>query len=388
MDNQSPEGAKLISFRDCFKELGNLKFASLIFVCSCILASRSSCLYRAADFGPFDAKFETNYARLLRFFSTGVGDLIQKGVFRSVLQMALSSGEASFLAMDRTDWKHGDKWCNLLVVGLVFRGYLIPLVWVDIGHRGNSDVATRQMLLDRLEQWWPQGAVPLKAVPFLADREFAGEYWLLQLSKRGFAFVVRIKSNRKLKVWFKGELREKPCRPRIIGRYLRKKGYLSMEIVLCDELVCHLVCLPNTGKRDKEPYIYLLTSIENPERAGEFYRHRWSIETCFGHLKTNGFDLEAQGFDKNFKLEILMAIIVLLYTVCVLSGGLQEMIKEEPENLKKYQNGRNYRKKSIFRQGLSLLIAKIFTQNRYLFNIFNELNTCLSEFYTKTKIVV
>src|SRR5690606_17707349 len=123
------------------------------------------------------------------------------------------------MAMDRTDWQSGDTWRNLLVIGLSFRGYLIPLVWVDIGPRGNSDVATRLALLDRLAAWWPAAEVPLKTFPLVADREFAGEYWLLQIAKRGFSFVVRLKSNRQLNVWLNGQLRHKTAKLRVIQRF-------------------------------------------------------------------------------------------------------------------------------------------------------------------------
>jgi Transposase DDE domain len=388
---QTPEEAKIGSLRDCFKEIGDLKFATLLFVATCILSAKSCCLYKAADFAPNKAKFATNYARLLRFFATGIGETLQKGVFRAVLLLALASGNPCFLAMDRTDWKNGSKWCNLLVIGLVFRGYLIPLVWVDIGHRGNSDVQTRLDLLNRLADWWPKGEVPLKSFPFLADREFAGEFWLLQIAKLGFTFVMRVKSNRKLTIWANGKIRNNKCKPRVISRYLRRKGLNSMEIVLSDELLCHIVCLPNTGIRDKEPYIYLLTNIEQPDQAGEYYSRRWSIETCFGHLKTNGFDLEAQGFDVEYKLEIIMAVVCLIYTVCAVSGGLQEALAVEEKGLiilKNYKNGRSYRKKSLFRVGLSIAINTLMAINNSILELINELYTCISAFYAKTKIVV
>ncbi len=208
---QTPEEAKIAGLRDCFKEIGDLKFAALLFVSACILSARSCNLYRAADFAPVSGKkgsFRGNYARLLRFFATGIEESLLHGVFRAVLRLALGSGTACCMAMDRTDWKSGETWRNLLVVGLSFRGYLIPLVWVDIGHRGNSDVETRLALLDRLSAWWPTDKVPLKAFPLVADREFGGEYWLLQIAKRGFAFVARLKSNRQMSVWLGASLAE------------------------------------------------------------------------------------------------------------------------------------------------------------------------------------
>ena len=212
---------------------GDLKFAALLFVTTCILSARTCNLYRAADYAPIGDKvvgFRTNYGRLLRFFSTGIGSSLQRGVFRAVLRLALRSGQACCMAMDRTDWKYGSSWRNLLVIGLCFRGYLIPLVWVDIGHRGNSNVETRLALLDRLAAWWPKDEMSLKTFPLVADREFGGEFWLIQLAKRGFAFVVRLKSNRQMTVWLDGKMRHKTTKLRVLRRYLQRKGLKSVAI--------------------------------------------------------------------------------------------------------------------------------------------------------------
>lgn len=154
--------------------------------------------------------------------------------------------------------------------------------------------------------------------------------------------------------------------------------------------MCHLVCSPNTSTREKEPYIYLFTNIEQPDDAALHYSKRWNIETCFGHLKTNGFDLEAQGFKKEHKLEIILAVVTLIYTVCLVNGVLNEVINQAPQKkiLKKYANGTQYRIKSLFRTGLTLLINRITTFNQCILDVINELSHCFSDFYAKTKIVV
>ncbi|HRI60321.1 MAG TPA: transposase [Saprospiraceae bacterium] len=388
---QSPEEAKIAGLRDCFKEIGNLKFAALLFVSTCILSARSCNLYRAADFAGNQTSFRGNYGRLLRFFATGLGEGLLRGVFGAVLRLALGSGTACCMAMDRTDWQSGGTWRNLLVIGLSFRGYLVPLVWVDIGHRGNSDVETRLALLDRLAAWWPRSEVPLKSFPLVADREFGGEYWLLQIAKRGFAFVVRLKSNRQVHVWLNGGLRPKKAKLRVIRRYMQQKGLKSVEIVVADEYVCAIVCLPNTALRDNDPYIYLLTNLDEPQTAGEVYRLRWTIECCFGHLKSNGFNLEEQGFQREHQVEIIMAVLVLLYTVCLVGGILYEAEQEKLTRkipFKKYANGKKYRQRSLFRTGLIKITTAIALLKNCLLNFVNELMYCLSEFYTKTKIVV
>jgi len=387
MTNQSPEEAKLINLRDCFWEIGELKFAALLLVTTCILACRSCNLSLAADYAPHTgcrADRQAVYARLVRFFSTGIGEELQKGAMRAVLLLAIQSGLPCCLSMDRTDWKFGAKWNNLLVIGLSFRGYLVPLVWADLGGRGNSDATTRLMLLDRLCRWWPTDKVPLKSLPLVADREFCGEEWLVRLAKLGFTYVVRIKSNRQMSVWQEGRIRDKSCKLRVMRRYMARKGLKSAEVVIAGEYFCQLVCLPNTGTRDKEPYIYLLTNLDEPGRAGDYYQLRWTIECCFKHLKTNGFDLEAQGFQHEHQLEIIMAVLTLLYVLCVVGGGLQQAVaaiaKGKPA-LKKYANGKSYKERSLFKSGLEWLIKMGAVAPNSLLSLFNELLCSLSSFY-------
>lgn len=394
MTIQSPEEAKLINLRDCFREIGRLKFDALLFVVACITASRSCNLGLAADFAPAtgcNAVWKTAYTRLARFFSTGIGEELQKGALRAVLQLALVGGGPCCLTVDRTDWQFGTKWNNLLVIGLSFRGYLVPLVWADLGRRGNSKAQARLALLQRLSEWWPKGAVPLKSFPLVADREFGGEDWLTKLAKLGFSFVVRIKSNRQLFVWHNGKIREKAAKLRAIRRCLSRKGLNAAEVVIAGEHLCHVVCLPNTGTRDKEPYVYLLTNLDQPEQAGEYYRLRWTIECCFKHLKTNGFDLEQQGFKHGHQLEIVMAVLTLLYVLCVVAGKLQqdvEALEKGKPSVKKYANGKAYRQRSLFRTGLQWLIKMNAALSYCLLNLFNELLRCLSTFYEGDLFVV
>lgn len=391
---QSPEEAKLPNLRDCFREIGDLKFATLLLVLTCIIAARSCNLSLAADYAPLTGSTSSRravYARLVRFFCTGIGEALQKGVLRAVVRLAFQSGTPCCLSMDRTDWQFGSNWHNLLVIGLSFRGYLLPLVWTDIGHRGNSDAPTRLALLERLAGWWPKDEVPLKSFPLVADREFGGEDWLVKLARLGFSFVVRLKSNRQLVVWKDGKIREKPVKLRVLRRCLSRKKLKSAEVVIAGEYVCHLLCLPNTGTRDKDPYIYLFTNLDDPGQAGAYYELRWTIESCFKHLKTNGFDLEEQGFRHEHQLEIVMAVLVLLYVLCVVRGVLQQeatLAQKGKTALKKYANGTSYPQRSLFRTGLQRLIEMGAANIKYLLNLVNELLNCLSRLYAFVSFVV
>jgi transposase len=116
--------------------------------------------------------------------------------------------------------------------------------------------------------------------------------------------------------------------------------------------------------------------LDEPETAGEIYRLRWTIECCFGHLKSNGFNLEEQGFQREHQVEIIMAVLVLLYTVCLGGGILHEAEQEKLSRkipFKKYANGKKYRQRSLFRTGLEKVTTAIVLPKNCLFNFVNEL---------------
>ena len=95
------------------------------------------------------------------------------------------------LAMDRTNWKFGGHAHNILVIGVVFAGYTVPLVWDVLDHGGANSTAARIALLDRL-----LALVPSKRIEvLLADREFVGKDWFTALAKRRPKRCIRIRED-------------------------------------------------------------------------------------------------------------------------------------------------------------------------------------------------
>ncbi len=43
------------------------------------------------------------------------------------------------LSMDRTNWRWGKSDINILILGIVFKGTAIPIYWMLLDKRGNSD---------------------------------------------------------------------------------------------------------------------------------------------------------------------------------------------------------------------------------------------------------
>lgn len=119
--------------------------------------------------------------------------------------------------------------------------------------------------------------------------------------------------------------------------------------------------MPKLEKDEKEPLVFFLTSLKKAGKALKAYSLRWKIETCFKHLKTNGFDLEAMNIKGHQKRELMMGVVVFLYVLAVKEGLLE---------FKKQQNAKKHFKYfkitdtttlaiSFFRKGVSILHQKI-----------------------------
>jgi len=115
----------------------------------------------------------------------------------------------------------------------------------------------------------------------------------------------------------------------------------TVELVLAGESIAQIRVLKNEGKQAKtQPYLYLITNIEQPDLASAIYRTRWKIETCFAYLKSKGLNLEAFNLSGTHKTDILMAVLTLVYALTVKTG--EEVQQEEPPKMSEYANGKVY----------------------------------------------
>lgn len=70
--------------------------------------------------------------------------------------------------------------------------------------------------------------------------------------------------------------------------------------------------LKNPKPDASEPLIYLLLNLEETSaQIAAHYPIRWQIETCFKHLKSNGFNLEEMNMDREYRSRLMMAVVVL-----------------------------------------------------------------------------
>jgi hypothetical protein len=246
----------------------------------------------------------------------------------------------------------------------------IPLIWKDLGVSGNSDQNLRLELVDTLLHWWTALKIPVPVFEICGDREFIGEYWLKELSRRNIQYVIRLRENLTFEKWSpdadararKSETKEKSD---LIALYKDLMIYEKqfVEIVLADEAIAHIFFVKNATKNcPNEAYIFFITNMDDIESAASFYRKRWKIELFFKHLKKAGFNLENFNMIGTHKTAILMSVLSIVYLIVYQLNQQQKEAKKilnqrNPIEWITYSNGKTYPRKSDFRIGKGLLAS-------------------------------
>ena len=153
-----------------------------------LIRARSTNLYRVAEEFQTKADAESSYRRVKRFFADYEYSYEQLGLFiLSCLDM-----ERYTLCMDRTNWKHGKKDVNYLVVSIAWQGNSIPIVWKCLGKSGgNSNAQERIAIMKRVLRLIPVDRIDA----LLADREFIGQDWFEWLNQEDLSCRLRVKES-------------------------------------------------------------------------------------------------------------------------------------------------------------------------------------------------
>jgi hypothetical protein len=285
-----------------------------------------------------DAKIESNYKRLQRFFKNF--DLDYALIAKMIVAL-MEIPQPWVLSIDRTEWSFGETRFNIFMLGVVHQGVAYPLVWQMLDKKGNSKSAERMDLLDRFQEIFPDAQVAY----LCGDREFIGKEWLTDLMIDPLIpFRLRIKANHKLhngQTNLKASIlfaHLKPGQSEVLSGRRRVWG---REVYV-------------SALRLEEGELLIVISSDSPQTAISDYARRWGIETLSGLLKTRGFCLESTHFTDGERLSKLLGLLSLALCWAMRTG--EWLQAHSPLKVKKH--GRL--EKSIFRYGLDYL-RSIFT---------------------------
>lgn len=360
---------------------------NLFITAQCIYLSRSCNLARAKDFVPqvigtaqaARSTPQANYTRLIRTVRGAVTaeftDQVQLALhhFRLAMVSCFSRKaikQAKQLVLDGTSWSCRDSEVHLMTLALVIDGVAVPIASIDLAKKGHSSQQERRELLRRASEQYD-----LRGMTLLADREYIGPDWFATLAEYEIEFVIRLKKG----IYHDAVKQSKGKDWRGLCRKLRKckkKELISKPILLFGRHFYYIIVRnPKAHHPEEDEFVFLLTSIKHVGRAHRLYSIRWQIEVTFGHLKSNGFDLEAMRVQGTQKRELLLQLVTLAY-IWMSAEGLRFYRKNPGRRQTKWDGKRRVRTwvHSVFRQGMGWVMSKLAKPAALLRQIASKIN--------------
>lgn len=162
----------------------------------CILQCRTVCLYKCRDRVSELSKgkklnINSRYVGLIRFFKMKKVEDFISGI--QSLMVAVRTMDLEYLIVDRSNWKRGVKNFNLLTIGNLMDNIFMPIYWLQLNKRGNSNIDDRKVLIEGLCDLVAKTDKTIKGSILLADREFIGKDWFEYLLRKKLSFVIRLR---------------------------------------------------------------------------------------------------------------------------------------------------------------------------------------------------
>lgn len=241
-------------------------------------------------------QFESHLQRMRRFLAEQVFDWVVIG--RLMLKIAGVAGQKKHVvAVDRTNWDFGGTAINFLVVSVVVHGIGVPVVWKQLGKKGNSKTDERLDLLELFLKIVPASQVEV----FLADREFIGKTWFKALQKRGIPYAIRVRNNQFATLADGNRIKISALASALKNQKPRTWFDIALDGVPC--------ALSLKRLSDKDLLAVVSFGLKPSADPLETYRQRWAIELCFACMKTKGFDIESTHLRHDDRLEKMFAIV-------------------------------------------------------------------------------
>ena len=254
------------------------------------------------------AKIESNLRRIQRFFADF--DLNLDTISTMVFKL-LPLPPPYTLSMDRTNWKFGSLDFNILTLSVCYHGLGIPLMWMMLPKKGNSNTHERKQLVGRYIRLF--GADSIECL--LADREFVGKHWFAWLIGEKIKFHLRIKEN----MWI-----DRPGKGRVRASWLFNNPQSPSHysgIVRIDGNQLYLSGIKTVSK-DGVAFV-IIASYNREYDVLEKYRERWQIETMFKAFKSSGFNLEDTHLTDTGRLSKMIGVICVAFIWAYRAGIFQ-----------------------------------------------------------------
>ena len=306
---------------------------------SALLKTRTSNLVKVAQAFETEAESDSVYRQIQRFLKN------ENKVSIDYLKLLKKDGKLKIL-IDRTEWKFGFTWVNILCLSVAYKNVAIPIWWEVAGHKGNATATEHKAIIEKFVAEF--GAHRIERV--YADREFGSYQLFAYLIANQIDFHIRLKTSHKsgeksfLQIFRNADER------------VKLRGKVKIEVF---GLELYVSCV-KYQKEGKTEYL-IVASGERNKYAIEEYKVRWQIETMFGCLKSRGFNFEETHLTQPEKISKLLMLLGLGLSLAMLMGEFQvEITKQVKMKIKK---NKRYAK-SLFRIGLDALQNLLFNYRK------------------------
>lgn len=283
-----------------------------------------------------EATPDSSLRRIQRFFS---GFNLDGDIVARILFSLLPSQPPYRLSLDRTNWKFGKTDINILAICVCYYGVAIPLMWMMLPKRGNSNQQEREALVRRYISLFGAGSIE----SILADREFIGDSWIGSLVALKIHFYFRIKGNMRIFVPGKGEKKAFW----LFNALPLYTAYHCRKIIRVGTQLVYLSGVKTVNKEGLLEFVIIATYSYDPKTM-TVYRDRWQIETMFKAMKTGGFNLEDTHLTDLERISKLLCLLCIAFALAYLVGVYRhshiKQIKIKKHGRKAY---------SFFRYGLN-----------------------------------
>lgn len=306
---------------------------------SALLKVRTSNLVKIANSFETEAESGSVYRQIQRFLKN------ESEVSIDYLKLLKLDGKLKIL-IDRTEWKFGACWVNILTLSVAYKNVAVPLVWEVVNHKGNATAVEHIAIIRKFVARF--GAHRIWRV--YADREFGSYALFAYLLENKIDFHIRLKTSHKsgdrsfLQMWRK------------VCEKVKLRGKEKIEVFGLEVYVS----LVKYQKDGRTQYLIVASGQQN-KYAIEEYKVRWQIETMFGCLKSRGFGFEETHLTHRQKISKLLMLLGLGLCLAMLMGEFQVEITKQVKM--KFKKNKRYAK-SFFRIGLDALQNLLFNYRK------------------------
>ena len=298
-----------------------------------VIAGTTVNLTKLSVYLPGRATNNSKYRRVQRFFAEVnlSADIAAQFIYDRL------PVEKIELVMDRTNWLLAGRNINILYVAVIYEGVAIPIMWMLLDKKGNSNTDERIELMNRFKKILTFN----KVQSILADREFIGQKWFSYLHDNNIKIRIRTTESTHIEKRHGGSAPAKNFgRALAIGEYIQLSGKRTVWGLKMYVTIMRL-----------ETEYLIILSMDNSKSMEilKDYGKRWQIETLFRALKSKGFNLEEMNLTHIERIENLITLLSISFCWAYLSGLYEN--EKNPIKIKAHKR----KQFSLFRYGLNAL---------------------------------